>query len=78
MAVLGDQTRGNNIEAPEDLIRRIVREESGGMNTELLQQILAAIQAGQVIKVNETVLGRTSAKAINKITRSSGKSVLLY
>jgi len=78
MAVLGDQTRGNNIEAPEDLIRRIVREESGGMTTELLQQILAAIQAGQVIKVNETVLGRTSAKAINKITRSSGKSVLLY
>ena len=78
MAVLGDQTRGNNIEAPEDLIRRIVREESGGMTVELLQQILAAIQAGQVIKVNETVLGRTSAKAINKITRSSGKSVLLY
>ena len=78
MAVLGDQTRGNNIEAPEDLIRRIVREESGGMTTELLQQILAAIQAGQVIKVNETVLGRTSAKAINKITRSSGKSVLLF
>lgn len=78
LAVLGDQTRGNNIEAPEDLIRRIVREESGGMTVELLQQILAAIQAGQVIKVNETVLGRTSAKAINKITRSSGKSVLLY
>lgn len=78
MAVLGDQTRGNNIEAPEGLIRRIVREESGGMTIELLQQILAAIQAGQVIKVNETVLGRTSAKAINKLTLSSGKSVLLY
>ena len=78
MAVLGDQTRGNNIEAPESLIRQIVREESGGMTAELLQQILTAIQAGQVIKVNETVLGRTSAKAINKITRSSGKSVLLY
>ena len=29
MAVLGDQRRGNNIEAPESLIRRIVREESG-------------------------------------------------
>lgn len=28
-AVLGDQTRGYNIEAPEDLIRKIVREESG-------------------------------------------------
>ena len=30
MAVLGDQKKGNNIEAPEGLIRRIVREESGG------------------------------------------------
>ena len=78
LAVLGDQSRGNNIEAPEELIRQIVREEASGMNTELLQQILAAIQAGQVIKVNETVLGRTSAKAINKVTRSAGKSVLLY
>lgn len=29
MAVLGDQNHGNNIEAPEGLIRRIVREESG-------------------------------------------------
>ena len=33
MAVLGDQKHGNNIEAPEGLIRRIVREESkGGLN----------------------------------------------
>ena len=29
MAVLGDQKNGNNIEAPESLIRKIVREESG-------------------------------------------------
>lgn len=29
MAVLGDQKNGNNIEAPEELIRKIVREESG-------------------------------------------------
>lgn len=34
MAMLGDQKRGNNLEAPEGLIRRIVREESGsGGNT---------------------------------------------
>lgn len=31
-AVLGDQKRGNNIEAPESLIRKIVREEGGGSN----------------------------------------------
>lgn len=30
LAVLGDQKHGNNIEAPEDLIRKIVREETGG------------------------------------------------
>lgn len=30
MAVLGDQNHGNNIEAPESLIRRIVREETAG------------------------------------------------
>lgn len=29
LAVLGDQKHGNNIEAPEDLLRQIVREESG-------------------------------------------------
>lgn len=30
LAVLGDQRSGNNIEAPEGLIRKIIREESGG------------------------------------------------
>ena len=30
MAMLGDQPHGNNIEAPEDLIREIVREETAG------------------------------------------------
>lgn len=30
VAMLGDQRRGNNLEAPESLIRQIVREESGG------------------------------------------------
>ena len=30
LAVLGDQKQGNNIETPEALLRKIVREESGG------------------------------------------------
>ena len=29
MAILGDQKQGNNIETPENLLRQIVREESG-------------------------------------------------
>lgn len=32
LAVLGDQKNGNNIEAPEALIRKIFREESGGQS----------------------------------------------
>lgn len=34
MAVLGDQKNGRNLEAPESLIRQIMREEMAGLNTE--------------------------------------------
>lgn len=34
MAVLGDQKSGRNLEAPESLIRQIMREEMAGLNTE--------------------------------------------
>lgn len=64
MAVLGDQTSGNNIEAPENLIRQIVREESGNAQTvTLLAQILAAIQAGNVIEVDGLALGHATRGA---------------
>ena len=36
VAMLGDQTRGRNLEAPEDLIRQIVREESGSQGTTIV------------------------------------------
>lgn len=41
MAMLGDQKHGTNLEAPEDLIRQIVREEAGGSREmlDLLMQI---------------------------------------
>ena len=43
-AILGDQTRGNNIETPEALLRQIVREESESElmreQNALLRQIL--------------------------------------
>ena len=32
LAVLGDQKQGNNLEAPESLLRQIVREESGNVS----------------------------------------------
>lgn len=35
MAILGDQKSGRNIEAPEDLIRQIVREEMGNIQADI-------------------------------------------
>jgi hypothetical protein len=78
-AVLGDQTNGNNLEAPEDLIRQIVREESGSSEmVSLLQAILEATKAGHVMKVDKKVLARTAADGINDITLSSGKPAIVF
>ena len=78
MAVLGDQSHGNNLEAPEELIRKIVREESGGNDyTALLQAILDAIKAGHIIMVDRTKLGQTVRNELNRQTRQSGRSVVL-
>ena len=79
LAVLGDQTSGTNIETPENLLRQIVREESGGGSetlAALLESILTVLKEGQVLMVGETELGRTAAKAINKATRIAGTSIL--
>lgn len=78
MAVLGDQRHGTNLEAPEDLIRKIVREEAGGNdNTALLQAILTAIKDGHIIMVDGYVFGRTAIKTINGVNTSAGKQLLL-
>lgn len=69
MAVLGDQTSGNNIEAPESLIRQIVREESSNdQQLLLLTQILTAIQAGQTLECD----GYTLAKVVNRRNMING------
>lgn len=78
LAVLGDQTSGNNIEAPESLIRKIVREEAGGNYTELLEAILAAIKAGKIMRVDKRTLARITAEGINDLTRSSGEPILIF
>ena len=62
MAVLGDQTSGNNIEAPEALLRQIVNEESGNAQlVTLLTQILQAVQNGHTLQCD----GVTLAKVVN-------------
>lgn len=80
MAVLGDQRSGTNVEAPEDLIRKIVREESG--NAEMLavlRQILTATKARQrmyVGKRGERILAEIAVDGINDMTRAAGVPVL--
>lgn len=79
MAVLGDQTNGNNLEAPEGLVRKIVREESGGTDSQtvaLLQAILAAVQDGKVLMVDKRVLGKVAAAAMGNASRTSGAAVI--
>lgn len=76
MAVLGDQKSGNNIEAPEDLIRKIVREESGGGNEALLRQILSAIKAGHVLVADKRELAKVAVDGINDMTTRTGRPVL--
>lgn len=76
MAVLGDQTNGRNLEAPEGLIRQIVREESGGgMNTELLQAILNAIREGKVLVVDGVQFGKLVYSANKAESRRVGVSL---
>ena len=75
MAVLGDQSNGTNLEAPESLIRQIVREESGGGNAQvvmLLEQLLAAVQDGQKIYVDRHVLGTTVKRELGNMTLMGG------
>lgn len=72
-AVLGDQTSGTNIEAPEGLIRSIIRDEMGGselMNT--LGSILDAVERGHVLMVDKRVLGQVANDQIRNMARMGG------
>lgn len=78
MAILGDQQHGTNLEAPEGLIRKIVREESGGSAEMLavLQGILAAVRSGSRIELNGRELGRAVRRELGNTGRASGVSVI--
>lgn len=79
LAVLGDQRRGNNIEAPEGLLRQLIREESGNNEVvQLLQSILEATRARQKMYVKQKVLAEIAKDGINDMTVAAGRSVLLY
>lgn len=73
MAVLGDQRNGNNIEAPEDLIRKIVREEAGGVDNSRLEELLEMlISVVEGIEVGDEVIGRAAARYNRRTSRARG------
>lgn len=70
MAMLGDQRTGNNIEAPESLIRRIIREESGG-NQEMVALLVQLIDA--VHNIGDEQVGRMANRYNSSIDRVYGR-----
>lgn len=64
-AILGDQKKGRNLEAPEGLIRQIVKEESGSGDITIIVQM----PDGEEKEVFST-------KKINKKNRISGKIIV--
>lgn len=76
MAMLGDQTNGRNLEAPEDLIRQIVREESGGV-TGLIPYLEELIQyAKETAEKDLTIGDREIVKANIRGLGSMGYSLI--
>lgn len=74
MAVLGDQRHGTNIEAPEDLIRKIVREETarnGGDErvAELLETLIAVVNG---IEIGDTTIGKAAERYNRVASRARG------
>ncbi len=77
MAVLGDQRRGVNIEAPLDMLVQAFNQanrETGGIAqiVALLQAILAAVKAGQVMEVDRRQFGQVVRQAYNEESRRVG------
>lgn len=74
MAVLGDQTSGNNIEAPEALIRKIVREETarGTSNTEIIIILKDILEAILGIEIGDEVIGKAAARYNRTHSRAMG------
>lgn len=65
LAMLGDQRSGNNLEAPESLIRQIVREESGGGDV----IINAKGTMGQLIRLLKLEISREDSRAGKSFAR---------
>lgn len=74
MAVLGDQSHGNNIEAPESLMRQVVREETGPLLADMVAALLNnGGQSGDVVlMVGRKELARESLRGMREL-RDTGE-----
>ena len=73
-AILSDQTHGRNLEAPESLIRQIVREESAGGIDRLIERVERLIDIVEGIDPSPVMVadGRIMAEAVDKANRARG------
>lgn len=74
MAVLGDQTSGKNIEAPENLIRKIVREETGGSSRleALLETLIDITREGKTLELDGIAFAKVAKRSLNNNARAYG------
>lgn len=69
-AVLGDQRNGNNLEGPESLFRKIVREESGDKDVVLNATFIIQADTGEEF-------GRATLKGLHLLQNIDGKTYVL-
>lgn len=73
LAILGDQRRGVNVEAPLATIKQALAEtmrEMGGMSGDIYVTVESVLDG--------RIVARNTVKHINDMTRSAGKPVLLF
>ena len=75
LAVLGDQRSGNNIEAPESLLRKLIGEEVGGTAIIALLERLIAIVDGKETNLTVNIGDREVAQAANRGNRALGYAI---
>lgn len=80
MAILGDQKQGTNIEAPESLMRQVVREETGPLLADMVAALLTAnigsssngSERDLVLMVDRKELARETLRGISEL-RDTGE-----
>jgi len=84
MAVLGDQRSGNNIEAPEALMRQVVREETGPLLADVVAALMNGGGSGQsqdvVLVVGRKELARETLRGMRELSdsRELGMSGIVF